>query len=64
MRTKEQQKAHLAALKAKWEPRGEKAGEATHKVIVEASQAVQSVTYTTSVVVKAYVVKTVAKAQA
>jgi hypothetical protein len=64
MRTKEQQKAHLAQLKAKWEPRGEAAGEATHKAIVTTSQAVQSVAYVTVVVSKAYVKNSFAKEQA
>lgn len=47
-RTKEEQEAHLAELKAKWEIRGEKAGEATHRHLTRAGEVAKSALAKTS----------------
>ena len=57
--TKEEQAARLLAIEAKWTPRGEKAGEVTHNVVVASAQHVQAAGYTVLVVGKAYVSKAV-----
>jgi hypothetical protein len=56
-RTKEEQAQRLLEIKEKWQPRGEKAGEATHKAAVRAGQATQVAAQATIVVVKGYVSK-------
>lgn len=55
--TKEEQAARLLAIEAKWTPRGEKAGEVTHNVVVASAQHVQAAAYTALVVGKGYASK-------
>lgn len=47
-RTKEEQAAHNAESRAKWQARGEKAGEATHRHLTRASEVAKSAVAKTS----------------
>lgn len=61
-RTKAEAIARRAEIKAKWYPRGQAAGEATNKAVLNASAAVIDVSYTGFIAVKGYVENVAKKA--